>query len=114
MTDLLVRDVRLRDEATGETSAVDVHVEDGIIRSIRGRSAEQAPAGQVIDGSGALLSPPYVEPHVHLDAVLTAGQPRWNESGTLWEGIACWSERKPMLTREDVMSRVEETLRWYV
>ena len=41
------------------------------------------------------------------------GEPRWNESGTLWEGIACWSERKPMLTRDDVMNRAEEVLRWY-
>ena len=50
---------------------------------------------------------------MHLDAALTAGQPRWNQSGTLWEGIACWAERKPMLTREDVIDRAEQTLRWY-
>ena len=63
---------------------------------------------------GALLSPPYVEPHVHLDTCLTAGEPRWNESGTLWEGIACWSERKATLTREDVIERAEQVLRWQV
>jgi cytosine/creatinine deaminase len=117
MSDLLVRDVRLRDELTGETSPVDVHVDGGVIRAIRERDVDgggENSALEVVDGAGALLSPPYVEPHVHLDAVLTAGQPRWNKSGTLWEGIACWSERKPMLTREDVMTRVEETLRWYV
>jgi cytosine deaminase len=44
--------------------------------------------------------------------VLTAGEPRWNTSGTLWEGIACWSERKPMLSRDDVAARVGEVLRW--
>jgi len=33
-----------------------------------------------------MLSPPYVEPHVHMDTCLTAGEPRWNESGTLLEG----------------------------
>ena len=50
---------------------------------------------------------------MHLDSCLTAGEPRWNASGTLWEGIACWAERKPLLTREDVIGRVEEVLRWY-
>jgi cytosine deaminase len=68
----------------------------------------------VLEAGGALVTPPYVEPHVHLDSVLTAGEPRWNESGTLWEGIACWAERKPMLTRDDVVTRVSEVLRWQV
>jgi len=61
-----------------------------------------------------MLSPPYVEPHVHMDTCLTAGEPRWNESGTLWEGIACWSERKAMLTHDDVSLVVNEVLRWQV
>jgi cytosine/adenosine deaminase-related metal-dependent hydrolase len=73
---------------------------------------EAVEATTVIDGGGAWVTPPYVEPHVHLDASLTAGQPRWNQSGTLWEGIACWSERKPMLTREDVIDRATQTLQW--
>jgi len=68
----------------------------------------------MIEGAGAMASAPYVEPHVHLDTTLTAGQPRWNVSGTLWEGIACWSERKSTLTRDDVISRAEEVLRWQV
>jgi cytosine deaminase len=46
--------------------------------------------------------------------VLTAGEPRWNESGTLWEGIARWSERKPLLSHDDVTGRVLQVLRWYV
>ncbi|MFI6522583.1 cytosine deaminase [Spirillospora sp. NPDC050679] len=76
------------------------------------------PAGQgggetFLDAAGALVSPPFVEPHVHLDTTLTAGEPRWNASGSLWEGIAVWSERKASLTRDDVVSRASEVLRWY-
>ncbi|MFJ6937444.1 cytosine deaminase [Streptomyces sp. NPDC101132] len=67
---------------------------------------------RVIEAYGALLAPPFVEPHIHLDTALTAGEPRWNASGTLWEGIACWSERKETLTREDVVDRATEVLRW--
>jgi cytosine deaminase len=111
--ELLVRDVRMRDEASGEVRPADLHVDDGRIVAITPPSDEPVAAGTVIDGAGAWATPPYVEPHVHLDAALTAGQPRWNRSGTLWEGIACWAERKPMLTREDVIDRAEQTLRWY-
>ena len=104
---LLVRAGRL----AGRAEPVDLQVgDDGTIASIRPASPEP-PAGSadadVLDAAGRLLTPPYVEPHVHLDASLTAGQPRWNTSGTLWEGIACWAERKPMLTREDVIDRGE-------
>jgi cytosine deaminase len=113
MIDLQVRDVRVRDEATGETSAVDLHVDGGLVVAVVAHADEPAPARTVVEGGGAWATPPYVEPHVHLDAALTAGQPRWNASGTLWEGIACWAERKPMLTRDDVVDRAEQTLRWY-
>jgi len=47
-----------------------------------------------IDLNGKIVLPPYVEPHIHLDYVLTAGTPRWNKSGSVFEGIEIWSERK--------------------
>ena len=59
-----------------------------------------------LDAKQKLLCAPFVEPHIHLDAVLTAGEPRWNKSGTLFEGIECWSERKQMLSHDDVQQRV--------
>ena len=108
MIDLLVRNGRL------DGDLVDLLVENGRFAEVRPAGADGPEAHTVLDAHGALLSPPYVEPHVHLDTCLTAGQPRWNESGTLWEGIARWAERKAMLTRADVVARVEEVLRWYV
>jgi cytosine deaminase len=113
---LVVRAGRL----PGRPEPVDVHVgADGRIAAvIPTGSATEVDLGtdpaQEVDAAGMLLTPPYVEPHVHLDAVLTAGEPRWNESGTLWEGIACWSERKPLLTHDDVVRRVLQVLRWQV
>ena len=83
---------------------------------VRGeRLAEPVPgegARETIDLGGALVTPPLVEPHIHLDAVLTAGQPRHNESGSLFEGIAIWGERVAGLTVEDVKERVRTVLRW--
>jgi cytosine deaminase len=93
---------------------VDVHVDDGRVTALA-PSAGDAPdriADVEIDAAGSLVRPPYVEPHLHLDATLTAGEPRHNASGTLWEGIAVWSERKPGVTREDVLARAEQVLRW--
>ena len=68
----------------------------------------------VLEADGRLLSPPLVDPHVHLDAVLTVGEPRHNVSGTLIEGILTWADRKPTLTIEDVKRRAREAIRWEV
>src|SRR5437763_16198183 len=59
-----------------------------------------------IDAAGMLVSPPFIDGHVHLDAVLTVGQPRYNSSSTLLGGIQISSERKPSLASEDVESRI--------
>jgi cytosine deaminase len=84
-----------------------------------GRIVAPPPAGatqpaSVIDARGGLLTPALVEPHIHLDAVLTVGQPRHNLSGSLFEGIAIWSDRVKDLTVEDVKRRVSQVLRWQV
>jgi cytosine deaminase len=112
MIDLVVREVRLADDESG--ALVDLFVDDGRFVAINPAGTEAPPGRTVIEAGGAMASAPYVEPHVHLDTTLTAGQPRWNLSGTLWEGIAAWSERKTTLTRDDVISRAEEVLRWQV
>jgi cytosine deaminase len=75
-------------------------------------AAPEREASQVIDLEGALVTPPLVEPHIHLDAVLTVGEPRHNQSGSLFEGIAIWAERVKDLSAEDVKRRVRTVLRW--
>jgi cytosine deaminase len=77
-----------------------------------GRIVPAAPARETRDLGGRLVTPPLVEPHIHLDAVLTVGQPRPNRSGSLFEGIAIWAERVKDLTVEDVQARVRQVLRW--
>lgn len=112
MIDLLVRGARIA--GSDDPAPVDLRVDRGVILDVVPAAAEAPPARQILEARGALLSAPYVEPHIHLDAVLTAGEPRWNASGTLWEGIACWSERKATLSRQDVIDRAEEVIRWQV
>jgi len=97
-----------------EDDLVDLLVDDGVVASVEPHSADspQRVADVEIDAAGAMVRPPFVEPHIHLDATLTAGEPRWNKSGTLWEGISVWSERKPTVTHDDVIRRAEQVLRW--
>ena len=87
------------------------------IRVLDGKFAEIAPAlapnesEEVIDFGGKLALPPFIESHVHLDTCLTAGDPVWNMSGTLFEGIECWAKRKDKLTKADVRDRVQRAVR---
>ena len=66
-----------------------------------------------LDAAGNLVTPAFVEPHIHLDASMTAGEPRWNQSGTLFEGIECWAERKATLSHQDVINRATRTLKMF-
>lgn len=88
---------------------VDVRVTDGKFAEIA-KDLTPHDGEEVIDGHQHLMLPPFVDSHVHLDATLTAGQPEWNESGTLFDGIRIWSERKQDLTIQDVKSRAKKTI----
>jgi cytosine deaminase len=85
-------------------------VEDGVFTSITVQDAPQTPSEGQIDAGAKLVCAPFIEPHIHLDAALTAGEPSWNQSGTLFEGIERWGERKPMLTEADIRERALKTL----
>ena len=74
----------------------------------------EAEAGRMVDASGCLVSPPFVDPHFHMDATLSYGIPRINASGTLLEGIALWGELKPLLTHEAVKARALAYCDWAV
>lgn len=105
MADLILRNCKLyQPEKT-----VDIAIEHGRITEIQEKITARAP--QEIDCGGKLVTPPFIEPHIHLDSVLTGGQPRWNQSGTLFEGIQLWGERKKSLTRADVKQRALEALK---
>lgn len=75
---------------------------------------EGAEAGQVIDATGDLVSPPFVDPHFHMDATLSYGLPRVNASGTLLEGIALWGELKQIATIDDIKARALDYCDWAV
>ncbi len=107
--DLLVRHAGLHRRA----QLVDIAVADGRFARIAPDLSGEHGARE-IDAGGRLVTPPLIDAHVHLDAVLTVGQPRYNASGTLLEGIQIWGERKPSLTVEDVKRRALQAIYWEV
>jgi cytosine deaminase len=99
MFDLIVRNANLPDGRQG----FDIGLAGGRITAIEKNL--KADAGEEIDATGRLVSPPFCDPHFHMDATLSLGLPRMNMSGTLLEGIALWGELRPLLTREALVDR---------
>ena len=89
-------------------------IEEGKISRIFPQDEALNYSGEILDGEEGIIYPPFVEPHIHLDATQTAGQPNWNQSGTLFEGIERWAERKSLLSHEDLKSRAWKTLKWQI
>ncbi|HCW46838.1 cytosine deaminase [Mixta calida] len=91
-----------------------IAIADGKIAQIVPQPARFEASETALDAEGGIAWPPFVEPHIHLDTTQTAGEPSWNQSGTLFEGIERWAERKAQLTVEDVKRRATQTLKWQV
>ncbi len=70
------------------------------------------PAVRTIDASGDLVSPPFVDPHFHMDATLSYGLPRVNASGTLIEGISLWGELREIATVDEMVERAVRYCDW--
>lgn len=106
--DLIVRNARLR----GCDRLKDIAIHEGKFHEISEHI--ESKGMNEIDAKGNLVSPPFIESHVHLDSALTAGNPRHNKSGTLLEGIQIWGERKQDITKEDIKENALETIRWQI
>jgi cytosine deaminase len=111
MLDLLLTNATLPDGRTGIDLAVSG---ERIVDARAGIAAQGAAAALTIDADGQLVTPPFVDAHFHLDATLSYGLPRINESGTLLEGIALWGELKPTLVQESIISRALTYCDWAV
>ncbi|RVN95832.1 amidohydrolase family protein (plasmid) [Sinorhizobium kummerowiae] len=99
MFDLIIRNANLPDGRQG----FDIGLAGGKIAAIE-KSITASP-GEEIDAAGRLVSPPFCDPHFHMDATLSLGLPRMNISGTLLEGISLWGELRPLLTKEALVER---------
>lgn len=103
---MIIHNARLR----GRDGLHRITLDDERIAAIEAQHALHPIAEGDLDAAGNLVVPPFVEPHIHLDATLTAGEPAWNMSGTLFEGIERWAERKALVTQEDTKTRARKTI----
>ncbi|SFF57293.1 cytosine deaminase [Halobacillus alkaliphilus] len=102
---MIIKQAKLR----GKEGLWSLRIDHGVIQEITQEPIREEDSN-MIDAGGSLVIPPFVEPHIHLDTTLTAGDPEWNKSGTLFEGIQRWSERKDKLTEADVKQRAKQAL----
>lgn len=108
MLDLIVKNAKL----SNIDETCDIAIEAGKIKAVEKQiSAEGV---ETIDAKGCLVTPPFIDSHFHLDATLSYGQPRINQSGTLLEGIALWGELNPTQRVEDFHARAMEFCQWSI
>ena len=107
MFDLIVKGGTLPDG-----TVADIGIKGDRIAAIENLGAAQT--GEVIEATGDLVSPPFVDPHFHMDATLSYGTPRINASGTLLEGIALWGELKQIVTVDEMVDRALAYCDWAV
>lgn len=105
MFDLLIKGGTLPDG-----SVADIGITGDTIAEIA--PALESTAKETIDATGDLVSPPFVDPHFHMDATLSYGQPRVNTSGTLLEGINLWGELREEASVEDMVERALTYCDW--
>jgi cytosine/creatinine deaminase len=110
--DLIIRNAVVPRSASKQNGSVDIGIEGGRIVAAEPNLA--ASAREEIDAQGALVTPPFIDAHFHMDATLSYGLPRVNASGTLLEGIALWGELKPHLTQEALVERALQYCDWAV
>jgi len=106
----LIQNVRL----PGRDGLWQLAIENGRFGEITPTGEGQSESYEVLNARGGLALPPFIEPHIHLDTTQTAGEPNWNQSGTLFEGIERWAERKALLSHEDVKARAWKNLKWQI
>lgn len=106
---MIIQQAKLR----GREGLWNIEIADGAFKTIT-QSPLPTEGHEVIDVKGSLVLPPFIEPHIHLDTTLTAGEPEWNQSGTLFEGIQRWAQRKETLSVEDVKTRAKTALKWQI
>jgi cytosine/creatinine deaminase len=107
MVDLLIRGGTLPDGRVA-----DIAIRGDRIVDVAPRI--EADAARVIEATGDLVSPPFVDPHFHMDATLSYGLPRVNASGTLLEGIGLWGELREIATVDEMVDRAVTYCDWAV
>jgi cytosine deaminase len=101
--DLILRNARV---VGSESGTADIGIDKGRIAVIAPRLAAE---GETLDLGGRLVTPGFIETHIHLDKSRILGRCK-AEKGDLEEAIGEVARQKKMFTPEDVYQRAKITL----
>ena len=102
--DLILRNARIAGRDAGQT--FDIGIEAGRIAAVEPKLAAE---GREMDLAGRLVTPPFIETHIHLDKSNILDRCT-SEKGDLDEAISEVAKAKKAFTAEDVYSRAKQTL----
>ncbi|MDA3793135.1 MAG: amidohydrolase family protein [Elusimicrobia bacterium] len=109
--DILIRNAKLREKQY----TVDIGIQDGKVKVITPSSSEtdsetDIKAKKTIDAGNKLVTPTFIDPHLHMDKALISEEVRENKSGTLSEAIEIiWNKKKDYTTKE-VITRASRVI----
>jgi cytosine deaminase len=103
--DLIIRNARIE----GRPALADIAISAGTIARVAEQLAGDGPAE--LDVGGQLVSPAFVEPHIHLDKVGTLPLLGRNRSGTLAEAIDILHQIKRSSSADEVAARAGTVIR---
>lgn len=109
MTDVAAELIIRRGRVEGYDGLVDVAVAEGRIVTVGESLAVEAQTE--LEADGRVVSPAFVEPHIHLDKVGVASLLPANRSGTLAEAIELLHATKRASTAEEVAERAGRVIR---
>ncbi|MDW8055625.1 MAG: amidohydrolase family protein [Elusimicrobiota bacterium] len=110
--DLVIKNAKIYDYERQKYLKIDIAVADGVIKKVNEHI--KATAKTVIDAKNNLVTPAFVDPHIHLDKCLISEDIPENKSGTLKEAIVLTWERKKKYTKKDILSRAGRVIEWAV
>ena len=107
-------DLFIKNSVLENGQKADILIINGKIAEVSSSIDDISDGIPAIDAGGWLASPPFIDSHFHLDATLSYGMPRINQSGTLLEGIRLWGELKPTLKIDALIERADNLCRWSI
>lgn len=103
--DILIKNAALR----GVEGKKDLGIAGGKIVAVE--ACIQAEPVKIIEAQGRLVSPAFIDPHIHLDKTNIVDVVRPNVSGTLSEAIEIIWEKKAAYTIDDIVERAGKTIK---
>ncbi len=107
MKELIIRNCNF-----GNDDKTCIYIKNGIIEEIDSKIPKIG--CPEIDANNYFVTSPFIDSHFHMDATLSYGLPRVNQSGTLLEGIQLWGELKPTLTKDAIKNRARKLCKWAI